>query len=222
MKSLIASAALLSLTLAVPALAQSSSGGTGTGSGTSSEATTATNPTTSQTGATGVTGAVSDLKPMLTQLVQDNQNEISMGKLALDNAKSSAVKSFAKKLIADHTAAAEKVRPVAQAQGIDVSSVESMPSTSNPASDEIAQLKALKGSEFDRQFASTMVDDHEKAISLLDRIKTAGAGDPQVTKLVDQLKPTLQKHLTAAKALQKSVGSPRHDTRGTDTGSTTH
>lgn len=197
MKILSLSVALLSLAVAAPAFADSTTGDTD-----------AASPAASPVDPTGMAPA-SDLKALLTKLVKANQGEIDMGKLAATNAKSKLVKDFAKKLVADHTAAAKKVEPIATAKGVDTT-------MSAEVSDDMSKMQALKGSEFDREFASMMIDGHQQALSLLDQIKTAAAGDTQVDKMVDQLKPTFKMHLASAKALAKTVGSPRHETRGTD------
>ena len=233
MKILSISAAVLSLALAAPAFAQSSTTGD-TDANPSPAASPNMDTTTGRTGETGM-AANGDLKSLLTTLVKDNQDEIAMGKVALTNAKSKLVKDFAKKLIADHSAAAKKVEPIAKAHGVDVAANEGsateekteaatgeaaeqhMPGMSDEGSDKMSKLQALKGAEFDREFASMMIDDHQQALSLLDQVKTAAAGDKQIEKMVDQLKPTMKMHLESSKKLAKVVGSPRHETRGTDT-----
>jgi putative membrane protein len=66
-------------------------------------------------------------------------------------------------------------------------------------------LQALKGPEFDRQFLTMMIRDHQKDIDEVKRGRAAMRGDDELAKLIDQQLPVLQKHLEAAQATLKKI-----------------
>lgn len=68
----------------------------------------------------------------------------------------------------------------------------------------LEKLRTLKGADFDREFARTMVKEHQMAI---DRVTHARSriNDPEVTGLVDKLLPMLKQHLSMAQKLQDSL-----------------
>ncbi len=109
--------------------------------------------------AAGVASAADDTAAVLGQLHHSNQMEIEMGKLAQDKGQSKDVKSFGRTLVTDHTAADKKVVALAKQEKIDLTAA--MPPMKN---DQMAPLKAAVGAEFDRAFASAMLEDHTKDV----------------------------------------------------------
>jgi putative membrane protein len=132
----------------------------------------------------------------LTDAIQINLAEISIGDLAQQNGGSNDVKSFGKMLVDDHTASNTKAASLAQANGV------TPPAVPNAADkkkhDELAKLS---GAEFDREFAKAMVKGHEEAIG---KFEAASKGDDDVAKFAQETLPTLQKHLKTAQSLASS------------------
>jgi putative membrane protein len=130
----------------------------------------------------------------LTEVIQINLAEISVGDLAQKNGGSDDVKSFGKMLVDDHTASNTKATSLAQANGL-------TPPTEPKAADKQKhdELAKLSGAEFDREFAKAMVKGHEEAIS---KFEAASKGDDDIAKFAQETLPTLQKHLKTAQTLQ--------------------
>jgi putative membrane protein len=132
----------------------------------------------------------------LTEAIQINLAEISVGDLAQKNGGSDDVKSFGKMLVDDHTASNTKATSLAQANGV-------TPPTEPKAADKQKhdELAKLSGADFDREFAKAMVKGHEEAIS---KFEAASKGDDDIAKFAQETLPTLQKHLKAAQTLESS------------------
>ena len=84
---------------------------------------------------------------MVKQIAEANLAEISAGKLAQDKAQSDEVKSFAKKMVDDHTKALDDLKQLAQSKGVTL--------PTEPSREQMAQekkLQALSGEKFDRQY----------------------------------------------------------------------
>ncbi len=67
--------------------------------------------------------------------------------------------------------------------------------------EELAELRNLKGQEFDRQFARDMVKDHQTLIERLTTVRSR-INDSELVKLIDKILPTLEKHQKMAEKLE--------------------
>ena len=68
----------------------------------------------------------------------------------------------------------------------------------------LAGLRSLDGAAFDREFASDMVQGHQRVIDGLVDARDRGI-DPGLRNLIDSLLPTVKHHLEMAQALQGVV-----------------
>lgn len=130
-----------------------------------------------------------DTGEVLGKLHQSNLKEIEMGKVAAKNGHSKDVKAFGKMLIKDHTAADKKVTALAKQEKIEL-----------PAATKEDHSDMAKESDFDKKFASEMLDDHKKDVK---EVKTArdDTKDEKLKKLLDDIVPTLEKHQETAQKL---------------------
>jgi putative membrane protein len=145
-------------------------------------------------GSVSAASAKSDI--FLTDAIQINLAEISVGDLAQKNGDGDDVKSFGKMLVDDHTASNTKATSLAQANGV-------TPPTEPNAADKKKhdELAKLSGAEFDREFAKAMVKGHEEAIA---KFEAASKGNDDVAKFAQETLPTLQKHLKTAQSIASS------------------
>ncbi|MGH7972831.1 MAG: DUF4142 domain-containing protein [Limisphaerales bacterium] len=132
----------------------------------------------------------------VSDAIKGDNAEIQMGKLAQENGQSAAIKRFGRTLITDHTKAKSQMDRVAEEVGV-------KPTTEIPpdADAEMKKLQGLKGADFDKEFASNSVEDHQKDIEKFQAEAAAKSG-PASTIAAKQL-PTLKKHLRMAQALNK-------------------
>jgi putative membrane protein len=103
--------------------------------------------------------ATDDDKKFLATAAQSDQNEIALSKLAQQKATNPAVKTFAGKMVTEHTAMTESMKPFAQSWGLTA--------PSGPDADhqkEWDKLNGLSGADFDKEYMSQMVSDHAKAL----------------------------------------------------------
>jgi putative membrane protein len=110
----------------------------------------------------------------LTEAIQINLAEISVGQLAQEKGGSDEVKSFGKMLVDDHTASNSKAIALAESNGV-TPPTEPKPDDKNKH-DELAKLS---GREFDRALAKAMTEGHEEAIS---KFEAASKGDDDIAK----------------------------------------
>ena len=140
-------------------------------------------------------------KDFLTDAIQGNLGEISVGQLAQQNGKSDGVRSFGQMLVEDHSAANEKAMKLAKTHDL------KPPSEPKAEAKQVHdKLAKLSGEAFDKEFAKAMVDDHKKDIKEFEE-QAQGSGD--VATFAKDTLPTLKKHLETAQSLTRGKSAQK-------------
>jgi len=134
----------------------------------------------------------------LTDAIQGNLVEISMGQLAQKNGGSDGVRSFGQMLVQDHSVANEKATSLAQTQDV-------TPPT-EPEAKQYDRLSKLNGQAFDEKFAKHMVADHKKDIKEFEK---QAKGSDDVASFAKDTLPTLKKHLQTAQSLESGKSAQK-------------
>ncbi len=133
----------------------------------------------------------------LDKAAQTDMTEAHVGQLAADQASAQDVKDFAQMLVTDHTNDYTQLGTVASKAGMTIPK-----GLDAQHKKMIAPLEKLKGAAFDRQFAREMVAGHQKAIAEYKK-EAADGQNADVKAYANQALPTLEKHLQAARDLEK-------------------
>ena len=141
----------------------------------------------------------------LRMIHQTNQVEMEMGSIAKSNAGSKDVKDYARMLEQDHQKADKQVIAIAKKEQIELT----LPKTGGEQkteSQQLDELRHLKGPAFDQKFLQTMVDDHTKAIDEVQK-QMNDVNIPQLKSMMQGMLPELKHHRDMAQALlQKQTG----------------
>lgn len=121
-----------------------------------------------------------------------DMKEIAAAKIALKKAKSTAVKSYANKMIEHYTMTSKSIMTLVKSKGYQI--------TPPPAPTPDPTLASATGSDFDRAYITMIVADHRKAIALFTRAFTHMA-DPAVKVVAAKTLPMLKEHLLSAKTI---------------------
>lgn len=166
------------------------------GAGTTQAQTTGTSGSTSSSSSAKSAGSSSLSRAdqeIMRDLSQSNLAEIETGKLALSQSKNDQVKSFAQKMIDDHTQAQKDLEQLAQAEGV------TLPTEPDNKHKSLAKkLSSLEGDKFDKQYMSRGgLDDHRATHRLLQRAQSK-ATDADLKALVAKVMPVVDQHMTMA------------------------
>jgi putative membrane protein len=184
--------------------------------GSSSTATGTTDQSSSAGKSTGGGSVSKTDRDLMREIAYANLDEIEAGKLAQSKSKNDQVKSFAQKMIDDHTKAMGELQQLAQAKGV---TLPTEPDVKHKAM--MKKLSALSDAEFDRMYvAQGGVTDHRNTHRLLQRVQ-ARAKDPDLKALAAKTIPTVDQHLTLAQDLSggKPGAKSASGTSGTSGGS---
>jgi len=166
----------------------------------------ATAGATGQPGSNATGAAPTELRAMsdaniLATLAAANDAGAADGRLAESQGSSAAVRSFAHRMVADHTAAQAKGDRVAQHAGITPEPGALVPGLQQRAATVRDTLQQLEGVAFDRAYVGAEIAMDEQVLDLIDRAMTPGARHPEVRSLLEQVRPVFAQHLTQARAL---------------------
>jgi putative membrane protein len=194
--------------------------------------------TSNESDATGTagTGVSTSDKNWVNDQLAGGMAEVDLAKVAKDHAASAEVKQFAQMMIDDHTKAGNQLKQIATTYAIPTTDAK----IDNKHQNLMDKLSKLSGRDFDKEYMSAMIDDHQDAVgdlrsrvdekrSLSDHITGKNPENPATVKpeeannhfdasvnqwAADTL-PTVEHHLDRAKQIKDSLDSNNRTARGT-------
>jgi putative membrane protein len=133
------------------------------------------------------------------EVVAGNLLEIQLGNLAERKATNPAVKQFAQQMVTDHTTMEKQWTALGARNGVPV------PALDPAGRQAMSQLERLSGTDFDRAYMTSMVQDHQQTVNVLQRLGQQ-AQSPDVRQLAANGLPTVQQHLTMARQVESQIG----------------
>lgn len=136
----------------------------------------------------------------LDQAWNINTTEIHLGHLAEQRATNADVKAFGKRMVADHSKLNQEVMSLAQQHDF---TLPKALSRSNQAL--IEKLSKLSGSDFDKQYMTSMIEGHEHAVAAFEK-ESKDRAQTSVDQWAGHALPTLREHLQLAEKTGKEIG----------------
>src|SRR5688572_20100802 len=144
---------------------------------------------------TGMTAMNAQDRNFLMDAAMGGMMEVELGRLAVQNGASDAVKQFGQRMVDDHSKANTELMSLATSKGV------TLPTELDAKHREhVTKLSSRTGADFDREYSKMMLSDHNKDVSAFEKQSTKGA-DPDLKAFASRTLPTLQEHLQMAKAL---------------------
>jgi putative membrane protein len=130
---------------------------------------------------------------------QTDMVEANIGQLAQNTGESQQVKDFGQTLVTDHTSDYQQLSATAKQANLNV------PTAIDAEHNKmmVEPFQKLKGAAFDHKFAHEMVAGHTKAIEVYKK-EAADAQNDAIKQYAQTALPVLEKHLSAAKDLEKA------------------
>ena len=145
------------------------------------------------------TGRLPADEDFVANAAKGGKMEVDLGRLALRNGRSLAVKRFGQRMVSDHTRAGNELKRLAMRKKI------TLPTAMDAeAQEEMDRLSKLHGAKFDRAYMDLMVADHEKDVGEFQTEAGSGA-DKDIKAFAARTLPTLQTHLRLARATAAKV-----------------
>jgi putative membrane protein len=138
-------------------------------------------------------------------VVTANQLDIDAGKLAASRSTDGEVKTFARLMVTDHTGVNKSATDLAAKLKVTPQDNPTSQSLKADGDKNVAHLKTLKGTAFDKAYIDHEVAYHQQVIDALDRTLIPGATNEELKALLVKVRPAFVAHLEHAKRLQASA-----------------
>ena len=138
-------------------------------------------------------------------VVTANQVDIDAGKFAASKSHSKDVKDFAQLMITDHSGVNKSATELVQKLHVTPESNDTSQSLQKGGDDNLAALKKLTGSEFDRAYVDHEVVYHQAVLDAVDTTLIPNAQNAELKALLVKVRPAFLAHLEHAKHLQSSL-----------------
>jgi putative membrane protein len=140
-------------------------------------------------------------------VVTANQVDIDAGTLAKTKAQSAEVKAFAQLMITDHGGVNKAATDLVQKLHVTPASSPTSESLQTGGDGNLATLKKLSGSAFDKAYVDHEVAYHEAVIGALDKTLIPSAQNAELKALLVKVRPAFVAHLEHAKHLQAGLAA---------------
>lgn len=125
--------------------------------------------------------------------------EVMAGQLAMQNATNATVKTLAEMMVKDHTKANDELKQWASANSYTLPSA-----VDADQQKKYDELKAKKGTEFDKMYTDMMVNDHKKTIADFKK-ESAEGSETSLKTFASKTIPALEHHLMESEKAKKAV-----------------
>ena len=137
-------------------------------------------------------------KTFIKKAATGGMAEVQLSKLA-QKSENAEVKSFADRMVRDHTAANEQLTTIAGSLGVE------LPKTLDSEHERIREkLQTLHGKAFDDQYVHAMVEDHNKAVKLFQQEERTGH-NAELKQFAHKTLPTLEEHQKMVRQLSQKL-----------------
>jgi putative membrane protein len=143
-------------------------------------------------------GMTPSAKSFVETVAVSDMFEIESSKLAQQKADAQS-KTFAAKMIKDHTGTSAELKPIAAKAKIEVPTA-----LDSSHQSKLDKLKSLNGADFDKQYDADQLAAHKDAVSLFDRY-AKGGDNKELKAFAAKHLPHLKTHLRMAEGLQKQT-----------------
>ena len=139
---------------------------------------------------------------------QGNMAEVALGQLATQKSQNDDVKKFGQRMVDDHQKAQQDLEGVASKNNL------TLPTAVNAQQKaEQQRLKKLSGAAFDRAYMQMMVKDHTKDVAEFKKEANSSTANADLRDFAKRTYPTLDDHLTNAKAVNDSLNKTGANTK---------
>jgi len=184
--------------------AREAAAGARSGAASAMDAGEAAAVSSSDAGAGPAAGRLSDAR-IAAVAVAANKVEIDAAQAARKKTKNAQVKRFASDMIRDHTSATKQATALVKRLGLTPEENETSRALTQAAADNLANLKPLKGKEFDKAYADQELAFHRQVLADLDDQLIPAAENADLKSLLESVRAVVAEHLDHAQKLVDSM-----------------
>jgi len=130
-------------------------------------------------------------KAFMQEAAKGGMMEVEMGRMAQEQGKSADVKKIGSRMVADHSKANNELMAIAKKKGVTLGNAK-------------AKMEKMGGANFDKEYVTAMVKDHEKDLASF-QAEAQNGGDPEVKGFALKTSEVIKKHLAMVKDAQRKL-----------------
>ncbi|HLN75351.1 MAG TPA: DUF4142 domain-containing protein [Prolixibacteraceae bacterium] len=189
------------LVMAVPLIMMSCGGQQNRSTDTSNKDTTMVRDTTNKNAAlvNNTEAASNKDEDFIKDAVSGGLMEVELGRYAQQNAKHPRVRNFGAMMVRDHSKANDELKALLTQKNITI------PATMDDKHhDKMTDIQKKTGADFDKDYMSEMVDDHDKDVDKFKKFAENGT-DPELKSFAGKILPILLMHQDSAKKIKDAL-----------------
>ncbi len=140
-------------------------------------------------------------------VVTANQVDIDAGKLARARAQSKDVRAFAQRMVTDHSGVNQSATALVHKLHVTPQANPTSESLQKGGADNLASLKTLSGSAFDKAYVDHEVAYHEAVLQAMDKTLIPDAQNAELKALLVKVRPAFEAHLEHARQLRARLAA---------------
>ena len=138
-------------------------------------------------------------------VVTANQVDIDAGKLAESKGANKDVKAFGKQMVTDHTGVNKQATALVKKLKVTPEDNPTSQALKKGGADNVANLKKLKGAEFDKAYIEHEIAYHQQVLDAIDKTLIPSAKNAELKDLIVKVRPAFVGHLEHAKKIQATL-----------------
>jgi len=142
-------------------------------------------------------------------VVTANQVDIDAGKLAASVSHNVDVKSFAERMVTDHTGVNKSAVDLVTKLKVTPEDNPTAQSLKAAGDQNLRNLKGLKRVAFDKAYVTREVAYHQQVLDAMDQVLIPNAQNPELKALLVKVRPAFVAHLEHAKKIEASLAGKR-------------
>jgi putative membrane protein len=152
-----------------------------------------------KTGVNAIVGIAPKTEDFVKKAAISDMFEIQSSQLAQTKAQDAGIKTFAAKMVTDHTKTSEELKGLVSGGKVKAEIPAAMDDSHKS---KLEKLNSLNGKDFDEQYADDQQAAHKDAVSLFERY-SKGGDNAELKAFAGKTLPHLQEHLKMAQDLDK-------------------
>ena len=134
-------------------------------------------------------------RTFISEAAYSGLGEVALGELASRKGADPSVRDFGQQMIKAHSQANDQLVSISTSKGV------TPPTKPDPGRMAVTEMLAkLSGEQFDQQYATQQLADHETALALY-QAEASGGADPDLRAFAQKNVPVIQQHIDMLKRL---------------------
>jgi putative membrane protein len=155
--------------------------------------------------ASGVSAQAINDAQIASIVVTANQVDVDAGEVAKATSTNPDVKKFAQTMITDHTGVNKQATALVTKLKVTPEDNDTSKALKAGGEKNVANLKTLKGADFDKAYIDHEVAYHQQVLDAVDKTLIPSAKNAELKALLVKVRPAFVAHLEHAKHLQASL-----------------